>query len=102
MSILLGILVAVFVSIIIEAEIFTDLKLIVFCFVIASCQYRLIKSVQPDAASAMHGYNRIIIYSRPVYFILISAIILAIKYYREHKLVWTFTLYNINLFCRPT
>ena len=99
MSILLGILVAVFGSIIIEAEIFTDLKLIVFCFVIASCQYTLIKSVQPDAASPTHGYNRIIIYSRPVYFILISAIILATKYYREHKLIWTFTLYNTNLLC---
>lgn len=98
MSILLGILVAVFGSIIIEAEIFTDLRLIVFCFVIASCQYTLIKSVQPDAASPTHGYNRIIIYSRPVYFILISAIILATKYYREHKIVWTFTLYNTNIF----
>lgn len=99
MSILLGILVAVFGSIIIEAEIFTDLKLIVFCFVIASCQYTLIKSVQPDAASPTHGYNRIIIYSRPVYFILISLLILATKYYREHKLAWSFTLYNTNLLC---
>lgn len=99
MSILLGILVAVFGSIIIEAEIFTDLKLIVFCFVIASCQYTLIKSVQPDAASPTHGYNRIIIYSRPVYFCLISLLILATKYYREHKLAWSFTLYNTNLLC---
>lgn len=97
MSILLAILVAVFGSIIIEEEIFTDLKLILFCFVIASCQYTLIKSVQPDAASPTHGYNRVIIYSRPVYFILISVIILLTKYYREHKLTWAFTLYNINL-----
>ena len=97
MSILLGALVALFGSIIIEEEIFTDLKLIIFCFVIASCQYTLVKSVQPDAASPTHGYNRIIIYSRPVYFILISIITLATKYYREHKLVWSFTLYNTNL-----
>lgn len=97
MSILLAILVGIFGSIIIEEEIFTDLKLILFCFVIASCQYTLIKSVQPDAASPTHGYNRIIIYSRPVYFILVSIIILLTKYYREHKLVWSFTLYNTNL-----
>lgn len=97
MSIILGILVSVFGSIIIEEEIFSDLKLILFCFVIASCQYTLLKSVQPDAASPTHGYNRVIIYSRPVYFILISIIILLTKYYREHKLVWSFMLYNTNL-----
>lgn len=33
---------------------FTDIWVFQFCLVIASCQYSLLKSVQPDAASPMH------------------------------------------------
>ncbi|NXI75056.1 PCX1 protein, partial [Anseranas semipalmata] len=33
---------------------FRDLGLFQFCLVIAGCQYSLLKSVQPDAASPMH------------------------------------------------
>ncbi|XP_067328636.1 pecanex-like protein 3 isoform X1 [Anolis sagrei] len=47
---------------------FRDIWVFQFCLVIASCQYSLLKSVQPDAASPMHGHNWIIAYSRPVYF----------------------------------
>ncbi|XP_077184272.1 pecanex-like protein 3 isoform X1 [Paroedura picta] len=47
---------------------FQDIWVFQFCVVIASCQYSLLKSVQPDAASPMHGHNWIIAYSRPVYF----------------------------------
>ncbi|XP_048360438.1 pecanex-like protein 3 [Sphaerodactylus townsendi] len=47
---------------------FRDIWVFQFCVVIASCQYSLLKSVQPDAASPMHGHNWIIAYSRPVYF----------------------------------
>ncbi|XP_072737657.1 pecanex-like protein 3 [Ciconia boyciana] len=54
---------------------FRDLGLFQFCLVIAGCQYSLLKSVQPDAASPMHGHNRLIAYSRPVYFCLACALI---------------------------
>ncbi|KAJ7307491.1 hypothetical protein JRQ81_009512 [Phrynocephalus forsythii] len=47
---------------------FRDIWVFQFCVVIASCQYSLLKSVQPDAASPMHGHNWVIAYSRPVYF----------------------------------
>lgn len=33
---------------------FSDIWVFQFCLVIASCQYSLLKSVQPDAASPMH------------------------------------------------
>lgn len=53
-------------------------KAFVFCAVMASCQYSLFKSVQPDAASPTHGYNRVVIYSRPVYFCLCCAFALGL------------------------
>ncbi|KAH9518226.1 hypothetical protein DERF_008817 [Dermatophagoides farinae] len=75
-SILLSIAVAVFTAILLNKEFFHDIRLFVFCFVVAGSHYTLLKSVQPDAASPTHGFNRIAIYSRPIYFCLVSAIIL--------------------------
>ncbi|XP_038616904.1 pecanex-like protein 2 isoform X2 [Tachyglossus aculeatus] len=53
-----------------------DLWALHFCLVMASCQYSLLKSVQPDPASPIHGYNQIITYSRPAYFCILCALIL--------------------------
>lgn len=41
-----------------------DLWAFVLCFVMAGCQYSLVKSAQPDAASPTHGFNRVTVYSR--------------------------------------
>lgn len=76
LSIVLSILVAVFGAVLLFLGFYEDLSAFVFCFIIASCQYSLLKSVQPDAASPTHGFNRIIAYSRPVYFCIFSAIVL--------------------------
>ncbi|XP_012936159.1 pecanex-like protein 1 [Aplysia californica] len=57
-----------------------DLYLLLFCFIMAGCQYSLLKSVQPDAASPMHGYNRLIVFSRPFYFCLCCSIVLLLHY----------------------
>ncbi|KAK1170562.1 pecanex-like protein 2 isoform X1 [Acipenser oxyrinchus oxyrinchus] len=54
---------------------FKDIWVFLFCLVIASCQYSLLKSVQPDAASPTHGHNQIIAYSRPVYFCIFCGLI---------------------------
>lgn len=56
---------------------YRDIFAFIFCFVTAGCQYSLLKSVQPDAASPTHGFNRIIVFSRPAYYILCSSLILA-------------------------
>ncbi|KAL0106535.1 hypothetical protein PUN28_016318 [Cardiocondyla obscurior] len=55
---------------------YRDIFAFIFCFVTAGCQYSLLKSVQPDAASPTHGFNRIIVFSRPAYYILCSSLIL--------------------------
>lgn len=39
------------------------------------------KSVQPDAASPVHGFNWLIAYSRPVYFCILSFFYLMIELY---------------------
>lgn len=76
LSICLGALVSIFGAILLYLSFYDDLSAFVFCFIIASCQYSLLKSVQPDAASPTHGFNRIIAYSRPIYFCIFSSIIL--------------------------
>lgn len=58
---------------------YRDISAFVFCFVTAGCQYSLLKSVQPDAASPTHGFNRIIVFSRPAYYILCSSLILILN-----------------------
>ncbi|KAJ6217771.1 hypothetical protein RDWZM_008928 [Blomia tropicalis] len=69
---------------------------------ILSSQYTLLKSVQPDAASPTHGFNRITIYSRPIYFCLGCLLLLFIQYYltnyQDNSLI--FKLYGMNIFNR--
>ena len=76
-SIALAVIVAILGSTIIHLNIFKDITFYIFAFVISSCQYTLLKSVQPDAASPTHGYNRTIIFSRPIYFTIVSIIIVS-------------------------
>lgn len=77
-SIFLGSLVSVLGAMLLYYGFYEDLAAFVFCFVIASCQYSLLKSVQPDAASPTHGFNRVIAYSRPIYFCISSVLILVL------------------------
>ncbi|XP_074596027.1 pecanex [Brevipalpus obovatus] len=96
-SIFLAVCVAILGSVIIEKGLFTDLWLFLFCFVICSSQYTLLKSVQPDAASPTHGYNRIIMFSRPTYFSIGCSIILLARLYTDSDYNWSFVLYDFNL-----
>uniref|UniRef100_H3BC49 Pecanex-like protein n=1 Tax=Latimeria chalumnae TaxID=7897 RepID=H3BC49_LATCH len=54
---------------------FKDIWVFQFCLVIAGCQYSLLKSVQPDPASPIHGHNQIIAYSRSIYFCVFCGLI---------------------------
>ncbi|KAI4463394.1 pecanex [Holotrichia oblita] len=76
LSIILGVLVSVLGASLLHLGFYEDLSSFIFCFIIASCQYSLLKSVQPDAASPTHGFNRVIAYSRPVYFSIFASIVL--------------------------
>ncbi|XP_067635802.1 protein pecanex isoform X2 [Eurosta solidaginis] len=55
---------------------YKDLCVFLFCGVIASAQYSLVKSVQPDAASPIHGFNKTVAYSRAIYFCACSGVLL--------------------------
>ncbi|XP_041418756.1 pecanex-like protein 2 isoform X2 [Xenopus laevis] len=75
-GVLLAILVSFLGYLVLSQGLFKDIWILQFCIVIASCQYSLLKSVQPDPASPIHGYNKIITYSRPVYFCILCGLIL--------------------------
>lgn len=101
-SILLAILVAIFSSILLHKSFFHDISLAWFCLVVASSQYTLLKSVQPDAASPTHGFNRITIYSRPIYFCIGSLILLLSHEYlnNHHNINITLEIYGVNFLNR--
>uniref|UniRef100_A0A1Q3G1Q8 Pecanex-like protein n=1 Tax=Culex tarsalis TaxID=7177 RepID=A0A1Q3G1Q8_CULTA len=66
---------------------YEDLYAFIFCFVIAGSQYSLLKSVQPDAASPIHGFNKTVTYSRPIYFCLCSSLLLSAHHMlREYQI----------------
>lgn len=75
-TIILATSVAVLGAFVLNYKFYRDIDAFVFCFVMAGCQYSLVKSVQPDVASPTHGFNKIVVYSRSVYFILFSSILL--------------------------
>ncbi|XP_043916413.1 pecanex-like protein 3 isoform X2 [Protopterus annectens] len=77
---------------------FRDIWVFLFCLVIASCQYSLLKSVQPDAASPMHGHNWIIAYSRPIYFCVCCTLIWVFDFGSRSNFVGPVTLYGVTFF----
>ncbi|XP_022083039.1 pecanex-like protein 1 isoform X2 [Acanthaster planci] len=79
-AILLSVLVSILGFAVLSQGYLFDFWVFWFCFVLASCQYSLLKSVQPDAASPMHGHNQIIAYSRPMYFCICCGLILLLDY----------------------
>ena len=77
-SVILSILVAIFAALVLNEGYYRDLLIFLFCAVTAGCQYSLLKSVQPDSASPTHGFNRVIVYSRAIYFIICCALALSL------------------------
>ncbi|XP_042542119.1 pecanex-like protein 2 [Dipodomys spectabilis] len=75
-----------------------DLWVLLFCLVMASCQYSLLKSVQPDPASPVHGHNQIITYSRPVYFCVLCSLILLLDAGAKARHPPRFVMYGLRLF----
>lgn len=80
LSIAISTLVSVLASLILNEQIYDDLLLIIFCTIVASCHYSLLKSVQPDSSSPIHGFNSLTALSRPIYFCLMSSTILALRF----------------------
>nr|XP_054759247.1 pecanex-like protein 1 [Lytechinus pictus] len=98
-AVLLAVLVSLFGFAVMTQGFLYDFWLFWFCLIIASCQYSLIKSVQPDAASPMHGHNPVIAYSRPLYFCLCCSLILLLDHLSStlpHRNRTLFELYNFT------
>ncbi|KAM9477182.1 pecanex-like protein 1 isoform 1-T1 [Clarias gariepinus] len=97
LAVVLAVLVAFLGSVLLIHGFFTDIWVFQFCLVIASCQYSLLKSVQPDSSSPRHGHNRIIAYSRPVYFCVCCVLICLFHYGGVSSSSNTHTLYGVTL-----
>ena len=69
-SVILSVGVAAMTGLLLNQNHYQDLSTFLVCGVAAGCQYSLLKSVQPDSASPTHGFNRITVFSRAVYFVL--------------------------------
>uniref|UniRef100_A0A8C3RPV0 Pecanex-like protein n=1 Tax=Chelydra serpentina TaxID=8475 RepID=A0A8C3RPV0_CHESE len=100
LAVILAILVAFLGSVLLIEGFFKDIWVFQFCLVIATCQYSLLKSVQPDSSSPRHGHNRIIAYSRPVYFCLCCGLIWLLDYGSRNTSSTRFRLYGM-VFTNP-
>ncbi|XP_047533715.1 pecanex-like protein 1 [Vanessa atalanta] len=78
-SIMLAVAVAALGSMVLNLGFYRDIYAFWFCFIMAGSQYSLLKSVQPDSASPVHGFNKMVVFSRPVYFCLCTAILCAVN-----------------------
>lgn len=98
-SILLAIMVSIFGALLIQLNLWSDLWQVVFCLVVASSQFTLLKSVQPDPASPTHGFNRVISLSRPIYFCLLAVVLLLCQAYLKYEPPNepSFLIYNFNI-----
>ncbi|KAG8449488.1 hypothetical protein GDO86_016218 [Hymenochirus boettgeri] len=95
LAVILAILVAFLGSVLLIEGFFKDIWVFQFCLVIASCQYSLLKSVQPDSSSPRHGHNRIIAYSRPVYFCACCGLIWLLDYGSKNISATKYKLYGM-------
>lgn len=81
-SIILSTLVSLFGGAIfqLDTESATWLKILLM-LVMTNSQFTLIKSTQPDPASPTHGFNRVVSLSKPIYFCILSSLILSCDAY---------------------
>uniref|UniRef100_A0A3P8UW25 Pecanex-like protein n=1 Tax=Cynoglossus semilaevis TaxID=244447 RepID=A0A3P8UW25_CYNSE len=78
---------------------FKDFWVFQFCLVIASCQYSLLKSVQPDAASPTHGHNQLVAYSRAAYFCIFCGLIWLLEQLLRRTDLPVSSLYGVTIVC---
>jgi len=83
LSIFLSVLVSISGILLLNCGFYRDLFAFLLCVAVAGCHYSLLKSVQPDASSPTHGFNRVVIYSRSVYFCVISGTILGLTHWLQ-------------------
>ncbi|XP_050550189.1 pecanex-like protein 1 isoform X4 [Spodoptera frugiperda] len=88
-TIFLAVMVAVLGSMVLNLGFYRDIYAFWFCFIMAGSQYSLLKSVQPDSASPVHGFNKMVVFSRPVYFCICTALLCGVHSYLEQTAPFT-------------
>uniref|UniRef100_A0A671L696 Pecanex-like protein n=1 Tax=Sinocyclocheilus anshuiensis TaxID=1608454 RepID=A0A671L696_9TELE len=96
-AVFLAFLVAFLGFVLLNEGCFKDIWVFQFCLVIASCQYSLLKRVQPDAASPTHGHNQIVIYSRAAYFCMFCGLIWILEIVLRTPDLPVSTVYGITI-----
>uniref|UniRef100_A0A914HZD5 Pecanex-like protein n=1 Tax=Globodera rostochiensis TaxID=31243 RepID=A0A914HZD5_GLORO len=79
-DVVLALLVGLMAVLVLCRNVYAEISLLFFAFTVAGAQFSLLKSVQPDSASPVHGFNWLVAYSRPIYFVILSSIILALDW----------------------
>ncbi|KAM6460803.1 pecanex-like protein 2 isoform 1-T2 [Liasis olivaceus] len=97
LAVLLVILVSFLGFLIMNQGFCKDIWVLLFCLIMASCQYSLLKSVQPDPASPIHGHNQMIIYSRPIYFCILCGLILLLDAGSKTRHSFIYTVYDVKI-----
>ncbi|KAI4896592.1 hypothetical protein NFI96_018219 [Prochilodus magdalenae] len=101
-AVFLAFLVAFLGFVLLNQGCFKDFWVFQFCLVIASCQYSLLKSVQPDAASPTHGHNQIVAYSRAAYFCMFCGLIWILESVLRRPDLPVSTIYGIPIVLSDT
>lgn len=100
LCILLAVVVSFLGAVMLHLHYYHDIPAFLFCFVIATSHYSLLKSVQPDASSPVHGFNKVVAYSRPIYFILCCSVIVGLHWFLKADFSWlAFRIYQVD--CNP-
>ncbi|XP_066534580.1 pecanex-like protein 2 isoform X2 [Hoplias malabaricus] len=101
-AVFLAFLVAFLGYVLLNQGCFKDFWVFQFCLVIASCQYSLLKSVQPDAASPTHGHNQIVAYSRAAYFCMFCGLIWILESVLKRPDLPVSTIYGVTVVMSDT
>lgn len=96
LCVLLALTVSILTALVLRSGLLQDAYAFLFCLVCAGCQYSMLKSVQPDAASPTHGFNRLVAFSRPVYFIILVSLLLLADYYATSRIGCSTYLYGVE------
>ncbi|KAK5974599.1 hypothetical protein GCK32_003176 [Trichostrongylus colubriformis] len=98
-DVLLACLVSFLAGLVLATGIYFDIWLFLLAFTVAGAHFSLLKSVQPDASSPIHGFNWLVSYSRPVYFCIGAVIVLVLHHFANDpaydKIPWNWNPYRL-------
>ncbi|ERE78331.1 pecanex-like protein 2 [Cricetulus griseus] len=101
-AILLSVLVSLLGFLTLNRGFCRDLWVLLFCLVMASCQYSLLKARTHPLRVGEWGHNQIIAYSRPIYFCMLCGLILLLDAGAKARHPPSYVVYGLKLFSPET